>query len=153
MDTIEFYAVGTPQPKGSAKAWARIGNDGRPHASVTNDAGPKAKTWAAQVAWAAREAYRGDLHRGPVAVAVTFYLQRPKGHYRVSKRHGQLSALKPSAPKFPTVKPDLDKLTRNTMDALKGVVLADDSIIVDRSEHKRYADGCSVGAQIRIVPV
>jgi len=142
---ITFFASGVPQPKGSAKAIPYMGKDGRPHASVSNDAGDKAKTWASLVTDAARSAYQGAPLSGAVVVLVTFYMPRPKGHFN------KKGLLRPSAPALPTTKPDLDKLTRCAMDALKGVILADDSIITDRGEKKRYATG-SAGAEFVIAP-
>lgn len=46
---------------------------------------------------------------------VTFHLPRPKGHYRTG---ANAHLLRDSAPEQPSVKPDLDKLVRSTMDGL-----------------------------------
>jgi Holliday junction resolvase RusA-like endonuclease len=81
--------------------------------------------------------------RGAVAVSVTFWLPRPKGHYR---RNG---TLRPSAPPEHLVKPDATKLWRSTEDALTGIVWADDAVIIEQTVTKRYADRIfAVGAEI-----
>ena len=64
---------------------------------------------------------------GPLAAEMDFYLPRPK-----------------SAPKrrvYPTTKPDCTNLVKGTEDALKGIVLSDDSLIVKWRIAKLYADG------------
>ena len=88
-------------------------------------------------------------------MSITFWLPRPKGHYRTGKFAGQL---KPTAPEHSTscAAGDLDKLIRCTLDGLSakcgGVVIADDSLVVRLSSEKRYvteAEGC--GATIQVI--
>jgi Holliday junction resolvase RusA-like endonuclease len=143
MTSIAFFAAGSPSTKGSARAFIRGGR-----AIITNDAGERAKSWAAIVGWAAREAMKGAApFPGAVRVSTAFYLARPKSHYR---SNGQL---KPGAPTHAATKPDGDKLTRCTWDALTGIVFVDDSRIVAWSGEKPYSNDGRTGAQIVIEPV
>lgn len=77
---------------------------------------------------------------GPVDVVLSFYLLRPKGHFGAR-------GLRPSAPRRPGVKPDLDKLVRSTLDGLvAGGALEDDARIVGLVASKHYAvKGSPVG--------
>src|SRR5690606_17166348 len=94
----------------------------------------------------------GVLWDQPVKVQLTFRLPRPKAHFGADGF--TLSALrpdpkcalgrgsrkvKPSAPRWPAGRPDLDKLARAALEAITGVVIADDSTVVDLCLRKRYA--------------
>lgn len=115
----------------------------------------RAKPWRQDVKLDSRAQYSGPVLTGPVFVSITFWLPRPKGHYRTGKFAGQL---KPTAPNHSTscADGDLDKLIRCTLDGLSakcgGVVIADDSLVVRLSSEKRYvteAEGC--GATIQVI--
>lgn len=82
---------------------------------------------------------------------MTFFLPRPKGHYRTGQN---AHLLKDSAPALPGVKPDLDKLLRSTYDALTTAgAYTDDATVTDGSQRKRYADTTNPpGAHITIRP-
>src|SRR5258707_1026874 len=67
-----------------------------------------------------------------LAVAITFRMARPAGHWGTK-------GLKPSAPRAPVTKPDIDKLARSTLDSLTGLVFDDDSRIVQLVLRKEYA--------------
>lgn len=134
---ITFFAPGLPQTKGSAKGFGFIRKHG-PRAgkigvNITND-NAKAKGWAASVRRDAVEAMEGrTMIDGAVRVLVTFHLPRPKCHF--NKR-----GLKVGAPAFPIVKErnDIDKLARCALDALTGVVWADDSQVVRLVADKKF---------------
>ena len=86
----------------------------------------------------------GVLLDGPLQARITFWLPRPKKHYRAN------GELRPDAPTYVAVKPDNDKLQRSTFDALtQAGVIVDDARIVDVRAIELYADG-SPGAHIRI---
>ena len=127
---ITFEVVGTPVTQGSTKAFVA----GK-RAIVTHDHREPLMNWRASIADQARLASGGrKAERGiPVWVSVGFRLQRPQ-----------------SAPKRvirPTTKPDVDKLARAALDALTGVVFADDSQVVSLTAMKRFAgDGEACGA-------
>ena len=79
---------------------------------------------------------RGPL-TGPLKVNLDFYLPRPKGHYGTGRNAGQV---RPSAPRYPAWRPDLDKLTRATLDGLTmGAAWVDDCQVVEIITCKLYA--------------
>lgn len=129
---IAFTVFGKPAPAGSKRGFVRGG-----HVIIT-DASAGSRPWKAQVADKAGE-IMGDqpMLEGPIVARFTFYLTRPKGH---SGRKGLL----PSAPLFPTVKPDLLKLARGVEDALTSICYRDDSQIVVELLLKRYGEPARV---------
>jgi Holliday junction resolvase RusA-like endonuclease len=92
------------------------------------------------VATAARDwqaAHDAQLLDEPVELRVRFLMPRPA-----------------STPKYrlwPRSKPDLSKLVRATEDALSGVVLRDDALVVRLATEKVYDD--PPGATITLVPL
>ena len=75
-------------------------------------------------------------------------MQRPKSHFGTGRNAGKL---KPSAPKYPAVKPDVDKLSRAVHDALTiANVIDDDSRIVIDHNEKHYAVE-QTGASIEVI--
>jgi Holliday junction resolvase RusA-like endonuclease len=144
MTAISFTAIGKPQPAGS-KSGAPIRRKNGSIGVAMRDSNPKAKPWQAIVANAAREAYSGDLLRGPLYVKMTFYLPRPKGHFGTGRNAAKV---KESAPQHPAKKPDVLKLARGTEDALSGVVFADDAQIVSEHLHKAWGEPARVEVEI-----
>ena len=72
---------------------------------------------------------------GPMFVRASFYLPRPKNHYRAN------GELKDAAPWWCAKKPDTDKLCRSLLDALTDAgVWADDSQAVQLNADKTYTD-------------
>lgn len=147
-EQVVIRVLGAPAPKGSPRVFTR-GRDGAPLKSprVIKD-GPRTEAWHSIVAYTAQSAMVGRVPFVGVALRVSaiFRLRRPQGHY--SKKTGQLLR---SAPMYPSVKPDLDKLVRATMDPLEGVVFDGDSRIVETLSRKLYADlGEPEGAEIVI---
>jgi Holliday junction resolvase RusA-like endonuclease len=141
-----FTVHGKAEPAGSKRAFA-IKRGGVPTGRVAVvDANPKAKSWQHDVKHSALEAMTGAglvLVAGPVNVSMTFYTPHPKSHYGTGRN---ATVLKPSAPRFPTGRPDSLKLARGTEDALTGIVWRDDAQVVDLDVHKRY--GCSRRCEI-----
>lgn len=128
---IRFTAYGIPQPKGSTKAFVVKGK------AVTTSDNTKLRPWHEVVAYVA-QGYRprDGLLQGPVVVELLFYLLRPKS---VSMKKRPL----------PTVKPDLDKLTRGVCDALKGTIYGDDSQVVSMKVDKVYGNPPRVEVSVR----
>jgi len=89
---------------------------------VTTD-NPKSKSWTLLVAAGAQSAAVDGMLDGPLSLAVTFWLPRPASVRRYD----------------PTTRPDVDKLARCVLDALTGVLYADDSHVVELYARKRYA--------------
>lgn len=107
----------------------------------------KVKPWRQSVKFAALNAELPTI-TGPVKLEITFYLARPKGHYRTGKHAGEV---KESAPQYPATRPDTSKLVRSTEDALtEAGVYKDDSQVVTLVAMKRYADTRPPGATITI---
>lgn len=131
-EPLTFTVHGRPQPAGSKRIVPAGGKKGgRP---IVVDDAKRSRPWKQDVAAAARDAL-GDreLVTGPVALELTFYVARPKGHYGAR-------GLKPSAPAWPTVRPDVLKLTRAVEDALTGQVWRDDAQVVDERLLKKYGE-------------
>jgi Holliday junction resolvase RusA-like endonuclease len=133
--SIRFFAAGIPSTKGSSRGFVVTPKGGgRPRAVITNDAGPKAKAWAAIVSGVAHDAMAGRPPLdGAVSIHVVFYLPRPKSH---STKKG----LRPNRPTYSSKKPDIDKILRCALDALIGVVVVDDALVARLFVEKRYAD-------------
>jgi len=92
--------------------------------------------WRKQVAQVAGARAGGSIIEGPVAVEITFFRLRPK-----------------SAPKrvqLPATAPDIDKLARGILDAIqKGVLIRDDSQVVDLVARKRFGAVAGVDVVVR----
>lgn len=146
--SITVNVFGTPKAKGSPKVVTR-GRGGvvLPFPRVLHDT-PESASWASEVGQAAvmvvqRTGAAMFVDRALI-VRVTFRLIRPAGHF--GKK-----GLKPSAPAYPHTKPDLDKLLRNTMDPLEGVVFDGDSRIAAFDARKVYCEpGEGPGATITV---
>ena len=141
-----FWISGLPATKGSAQPHGHYNpSTGKLKVWTSNDAGPKAKTWAGAVSWAAQAAMDGRApFAGAVLVEIRFYLPRPKAHYRTN---GQV---KPNAPARPAKIPDGDKMMRCLWDALTGICFVDDGHIVEWPGGKHYANDGRVGASVRV---
>lgn len=138
---LEFTIYGSAQPGGSKRAFKAKNSD----RIIVTDDNPKARDWKNDVKIVAAELMKGRaLFDTPLQLEVTFYMVRPKGHYGA---HG----VKRSAPKVPTVRPDVTKLLRPLEDALTGIIWRDDSQIVDQIARKRYGDPARVEVKVSIV--
>jgi len=82
--------------------------------------------------------YKDDPYEGAVKVDCTFYLQRPKSHYRTGKFAGMLKDT--MLDKYHTSKPDRDNLDKLVLDSLTGYIWKDDSQVVTGVIRKEYAD-------------
>jgi Holliday junction resolvase RusA-like endonuclease len=138
-----FVVHGTPAPKGSGRAML-IGGRARLIASSSGANDKAQRQWVKAVQTATQDA---AVICGSVWVSVAFRLARPAHHYGTGKNAAKL---KQSAPRWPVVYPDIDKLVRCTLDALSGVLFTDDSCVVSLYVGKQYAQGSEdEGATIR----
>ena len=113
----QVWIPGKPAPQGSKR---HLGN------GVMVESSKAVKPWRVDVAWAARREFPAP-YDGPVRLELGFVMPRPKSTPKKST---------PAAIK----RPDLDKLVRAVMDAITGVVVADDSQIVHLVATKRIAE-------------
>lgn len=135
MDMIRFFVPGIPKPGGSKKAFVIRSGPRKGLPVVTEAAGQPNKDWKASVAQKAFNSVCAPFESThSIAVAVVFYMPRPKGHFKVN------GLLKSNAPNRPTTKPDIDKLMRPVLDAVKGILWHDDSQVVEMIARKYYAD-------------
>lgn len=138
---ISFFVAGVAKPAGSKRAFFIK----KLNRAIITDANPNSKDWKIDVKHRAQERYDGPLLTCPLAVKFTFYILRPKGHYRTGKN---IQLLRDGAPAFPASKPDVLKLSRGVEDALTGIIWKDDAQIVTEHIAKRYAH--APGVQIDI---
>jgi Holliday junction resolvase RusA-like endonuclease len=133
MISVSFTVRGLPVPQGSSRAFA-IGGKAR----IVSTSAPLS-AWRNAIAVAAsREMGTHPVFDESLEVNATFLLPRP-----VSVPKGRV---------YPSVKPDIDKLTRALFDALTGVVWRDDSRVVQMSISKRYSDTPGVQVSVEVMP-
>lgn len=124
---ITLFVPGVPAPQGSKRHVGR---------GILVESSPLLKPWRATLAAAFHEHGIAGLRLDvPLYVSLRFAITRPASHY--GKR-----GLLPSAPAFPTKKPDIDKLERAVLDALAtdANVIADDARVVTLKGFKHFAD-------------
>jgi len=149
---LVIIVLGIPAPKGSAQAFYNAKTQ-RAHvvtggSKVTRE---KMRSWDGAVREAVHHKLghlNAPLHvKRPLEVEIVFGLARIAGHWGTGKRAGEL---KPNAPRYPIVKPDIDKLARATLDAMTGSVFSDDSCVARLTCTKVYADPGHEGATITV---
>ena len=129
MSFWAFEVRGTPQPKGSARAFVRKGR-----AIVTSD-NPAVRRWEDTIRFVLQDWPHGIL-TGSVSLVMMFTLVRPRS---VSAKRRP----------FPTVKPDLSKLYRGAEDAMTGIVFADDAQVIEALVGKVYGEAPGLRCEIR----
>lgn len=140
----EFHVLGIPIPQGS-QVYSTTKN-GRAYGRYVNH--QHLMAWRESVAQAAWRNTSGEQFQGPVEVKILAYFDRPKAHY-TSK-----DLLKPTAARYVTKKPDLDKVARAINDALEASVLMEgDETIVHLSISKHWADDHPQGVHIIVTSV
>lgn len=130
---LSFFVAGEPVPKGSFRAF----NTGK-GARITNS-NPKTKDWELRIAMTAQERLLDWTpgYEGAVSVECDFRFARPK------------SASKNAVYKI--TRPDIDKIARAVLDGITGVVIRDDSQVVQMTAFKRYAEkDAPVGVYITV---
>lgn len=148
--SLRIVVFGTPIPKGSTQIVThRAGGVPLQRPLLVQANSHKLESWSKTVAGAALAA-RARLEGFPISkqalrVGIVFRLRRPESHFGAR-------GLRPSAPPWPSSKPDIDKLARSTLDPLTGIVYDDDARIVELSVRKVYCAGAGevVGAVIDV---
>jgi len=143
---LEITVFGHAEPAGSKTSYVLKRKDGSPllrsDGSVvvnTADANRKAKGWKQNVAQVVGAEWLAEGRQpldGPLALSITVFRPRPKGHFGTGKNSTKLKDW--AVLEFPTTKPDVLKLSRAVEDALTGIVWRDDSQITDEVLFKRY---------------
>lgn len=129
VSEVRFTVYGVAQPAGSKTAGRT--KDGR---MFVRDSAKGSRPWKTQVAQTAGEAMNGTgLLGGALGLSVHFYVPRPKAHLGAR-------GLRPSAPEYPTTRPDVTKLLRAVEDALTGIVWRDDAQVAEQHALKRYGE-------------
>jgi Holliday junction resolvase RusA-like endonuclease len=141
---ISFTVPGIPMSRGSKRA---IVNRHTGRAAMV-DSCKASGEWMTDVKWYATLAHDGPPLAVPVLVRISFTLPRPRGHYRTGNRAAEL---RPDAPTWHGSKPDTDKLIRGCLDAMSGVVLADDRYVARIDARKVYGE--RPGALIEVIPI
>lgn len=130
--SVDFVVPGLPAPQGSKRYLGQRGGKG-----ITVESSKRVAPWRADIRAAAEPACRTfGPFTGPVEVHLIFNMPRPRSHYRTG-RFAHL--LRDTAPTYAHKRPDIDKLTRAVLDALKGVAWLDDAQVVRLDATKRYA--------------
>ena len=127
MSDLSFFVPGKAAAQGSKRHVGR---------GVMVEMSKDLPAWRTAVANAARAAHQGRPPiDGPVAVALTVYLAKP----RTTKFRA-----------YPAGPPDIDKLCRAVLDSLTiSQVIQDDARVVKLSARKEWAD-TKIGAQITV---
>lgn len=136
---IEFFVHGVPVPQGSKRVI---------RGNVIEMGGARLRDWRQRCAQECQAAKNGGaLLTGPVSVRATFFVARPKGHYRTGRNSALLRA---SAPIAPDTRPDADKLARALLDALTGIAFRDDGQVARLWVEKKWCDPISPGVEVSI---
>lgn len=137
MAEVTFTVYGKAQPAGSKTAG--VSKSGK---LFVRDDAKGSRPWKTQVAQAAGEAMNGDgLLGGALELSVIFTVPRPKAHYGAR-------GLRPSAPAYPTTRPDITKLLRAVEDACTGIVWRDDAQIVHQHAYKEYGEPAKADVRV-----
>jgi Holliday junction resolvase RusA-like endonuclease len=144
-DRFDMFVPGRPVPQGSKRALMPKGGK----VPVVIDANPEGlAAWRRKVTNEAIEKQAEYMHTqpgmlfpigDPIGLTVTFAMERPRFHYGTGKN---ADIVKESAPKFPAIMPDIDKLLRAILDALTDAqVWRDDGQVVWVLAKKVYDAG------------
>ena len=141
--TIEFTVIGEPKPQPRPKAFARKFGE-KWMARVYTEG--TAEAWKSSIAAAAKDFVPMPPLQGPLQFEATYYLPRPKSHYRAN------GTLKITGPAWHVGRGDLDNLNKAVWDCLTQIGMwCDDGQVCAEVTSKQYADPHRMGAKIRII--
>lgn len=166
LELCNFFVPGRPRPGGSKTAIpirlngalqfrgpVKIAGNkvyGYPQIAMIDSSGAEGKAWRDAVAAAGRQAWARPPLDQALEVNFVFRLERPKAHYRTGKF---AHLLRPDAPEYPGVKPDVLKFARAAEDALTGIIWTDDTLIVVERLCKFYCEpGQEMGLYVEVWP-
>jgi Holliday junction resolvase RusA-like endonuclease len=128
--SVTIDVRGLPRPQGSLQVLRS------PSGHVATRYPPRTYAWRAQVQQAVVQ-LDAEPFTGPVSVRMGFEFPRLLSHYGTGANAGKVKA---SAPTYPAVMPDLDKLVRCVCDAITDAGLwKDDAQVCALWAAKRYA--------------
>ena len=120
MKTFSLFIPGKPLTKGS---WRPVKSKTTGKTFMKSD-NKNAPFWQYTISMLVKKEMNGVVWEGPVRLVIEYYLLKPKSVKR----------------KYPTVKPDADKLERLVLDALTNVAYRDDAQVVDVHHRKFYGN-------------
>jgi crossover junction endodeoxyribonuclease RusA len=143
VSRIQFFVPGHAYPQGSMVQ--------SKHGGIHHSGGLPHAEWRRKVTAYAMEAKGQPSISGPMGIALSFYLKRPKNHYRTGKNAHLLTD---AAPARPSSSPDLDKLIRSILDSLTDAqVWLDDGQVVFISATKWWDGDRPEGVEITVGPI
>jgi Holliday junction resolvase RusA-like endonuclease len=145
LKNYRFWVGGVPVEQGSKTGGKRKNGS----VFLRDSNGKRLHPWREHIAREVQAARGDTCYDGPVRVDLIFFMPRPKYHFGTGRNADRL---KPNAPFFHTVKPDIDKLERAVLDSLKmGGAYTDDALVSMVTKSKVYAHPtASPGVQISI---
>ena len=159
---LGVVVYGDAKTKGSTRSFVPKTKGGaparRPNGTLLvvtkDDAGEGGKAWAGAVADATGRAmletgFKTVGPKVPVVIEMVFYRPRGAGHFGTGRNAG---VLKDSAPAAPSVKPDVDKLARAVLDALKHVAWHDDGQVVGALPWKEFGSPARLEMRLWVLP-
>ena len=142
MTVLDCFVVGLPVAKGSLTPI--VASRGGKKVRVLPS--ERQRRWQALISEHVSRLWTDAALDVPVSVSLVFVFPRPKNHFR---RDGK--TLRQNVPHYVQTRPDLDKLTRCVLDALQGVLLRDDMLVVQLMAAKCYAgEGERCGVRITV---
>lgn len=94
-----------------------------------------------------REHYAGEPLVGPLRVTITFYREIQKSDSLKKQQAKDAGLIRP------THKPDVDNYVKSSLDALNGVLWADDSEIVEFAAGKYYSKHPHIEIEVEMLDV
>lgn len=143
MTVLRFSVYGNPVPQPRPRFRVITMGKGVHRAQVYTPTKHPVVPWREKVR-AALLALTQPCVGGPVRIELEFFLRRPKGHFRTSKRpvRHPSESLRPSAPVLPLSKRggDIDNLVKPVLDEMNGMLFADDAQVVELRATKAFSD-------------
>lgn len=131
MSQVAFIVYRKAEPQGSKRAFVVPGKNGA-----------KARAVVVDVAKDKMRSYRTDVRFEAMVALQALSIAQPMAerHEPIELTFEFMFVRPPSAAKrcYPTVAPDIDKLCRSTIDAMIGVLYADDAQVVRVTMEKIY---------------
>jgi crossover junction endodeoxyribonuclease RusA len=144
-EQVEFRVPGKPIPQGGMTAFNR-GNK----VTVAHKRPKELMNWRALVTLTAAKHFPQPI-TGAVRLDVAFMLTRPKSHYGSGRNS---DVVRPTAPVYPTVSPDIDKILRALLDSLSTIAFVDDKQVIHVNVTKQYVyPGDAPSTWVRVTPL